>query len=68
MANFDGKRNGIDDAGELHQRAVAHELNRAPVILSRLRLDQFLAMGLEGSQRAHFILAHEAAVADHVGG
>ncbi len=39
--HFDGERNGIDDAGEFHQRAVAHELDSAPVMLGRLRLSRF---------------------------
>ncbi len=36
-------------------------------MLGDFGVDQRLAVGLEGSQGARLILAHEARVADHVG-
>ena len=58
---------GVDDAGELDQRAIAHELDDAAVELFDRGVDQFAAAALQPLQRADLILAHEAAVADHVG-
>ena len=38
------------------------------MVLGCFRLDEFSAMRLEGRERTRLVLAHEAAVADHVGG
>ena len=58
---------GIDDAGELDQRAIAHELDDAAMEFFYCRIDQFSAARLEPRQCADLIVPHEAAVADHVG-
>ena len=66
--DVDGEGQGVDDAGELHQRAVAHQLDDGPLVLGRLGLDQLLAVGLELRERALFVGGHEAALTDDVGG
>ena len=58
---------GLDDAGELDERAVAHELDHAAVVLLDLGLDQFATAPLQSLERTDLVLAHEAAVANHVG-
>jgi hypothetical protein len=47
-----GEGDGIHDAGELRQRAVAHELDGAPAILRRFGIEEFHKMTLERRQRA----------------
>ncbi len=56
----------VDDAGELDQGAVAHELDDAAPVLGDERLDQLLAVGLEARERALLVALHQPAVADHV--
>jgi hypothetical protein len=58
----------LDDAGELHQQAVAHDLDDAAAMLGDLGVDERLAMGLEIGQRSRLVDPHEPRVADHVGG
>ena len=62
-----GALHGIDDAGELDQRAVADGLDDAAVMLADRRIDQFAAMRLHAFERADLICAHEAR-SHHVGG
>ena len=59
---------GIHDAGEFNQRPVAHKLDHAAMEFGYRRIDQFTAATLQPIERAHFVFAHEAAVADHVSG
>ncbi len=66
--NFNRKGGGFNDAGKLHQRAVPHQFDDAAVVLGSFRVNQLCTMCLECRQRAHFVLTHKAAVADHVGG
>ena len=64
----DGARHRVDDAAELGQKAVAHQLEDAAVVLLDRRLEQLPAVRSEPLKRAGFVLLHEAAVADDVGG
>jgi hypothetical protein len=45
-----------DDAGELHQRPIAHELHDATAVLGHTWLEHFGKQVLEARQRARFIL------------
>ena len=58
----------VDDARELGQRTVAHELDDAPPVLADGRVDGLVSVGLQARQGPLLIVIHEAAVADHVGG
>ena len=58
---------GVDDAGELDQRAVAHELDHAAAEFLDSGVDQFAPAALQPLKRADLVLAHEPAVADHIG-
>jgi hypothetical protein len=62
-----GARDGVDDACELNQRAITHELHNAAMELFYSRVNHFPTTGLQPRQRSHLILAHEAAIANHVG-
>ena len=64
----DGTFDRIDDAAELRQQAIAHQLEDAAAVLGDLRLEQLLAVRPQAVERPRFVLLHEAAVADHVGG
>ena len=66
--NLDGAVHRLDDARELGQQAVAHELDDAALALRDLGLHQLLAERLQALQRPGLVLAHEAGIADHVGG
>ena len=59
---------GVDHAGELDQRPVAHQLDDAAPVLGDLGRENLLAQRLERAQGAGFVSAHQAAVTDHVGG
>ena len=63
-----GARHRVDDAGELDQRAVAHELDDAAVMFGDHRIDDLAAQRLEPGQGARLVEAHQPAVPHHVGG
>ena len=58
----------IDHRGELDDRAVAHQLDDAALVLGQQRVDRLLAQRLDRGQRAGLVLLDQARVADHVGG
>ncbi len=58
----------IDDTGELDQRAVADQLEDPPVMGGDRRVEQGLAMALEGKQRAGFVRRHHPRIADDIRG
>ena len=60
------KNDRIDDAGELHQRAVAHQLDRTAAQLRGQRLDHHAAVRFQSFERADLVHAHGTAVPDHV--
>ena len=59
---------GGDDAGELHQCAVAHQLEHAAAMGGDLGIENRAAVGLQPFKRPRLVGLHEAAVADHIGG
>ena len=65
--HLDRTLNGIDDACELGQDAIAGGLDDAPVVRGDGGLDQLAEVRLHGRQRGRFVLPHETRVADHVG-
>ena len=58
---------GIHGAGELHENAIAHQLDDTAMMLGNQRLKNFLASVFERSQGSGIIALYEAAVADNVG-
>ena len=66
--DIDGALDRIDDASELRQNAVAHELEDAAAMLRYLRFNQFKPVGLQPLEGFRFILLDQPAVADDIGG
>src|SRR5262245_50732846 len=63
----DGAGHGIDDAAELAQRSIAHELDDAATVLGDQRLDEALAVLLQTLERARLVALDQPRIADHVG-
>ena len=59
---------GLNDAWELDQDAVAGGFDDAAFVFGDARIDQFAAMRFEARQGASLVLAHEPRVAGHIGG
>ena len=66
--NVDSAFHGVDDAGELDEDAVTHKLEDTPAMLRNRWHQDIVAARPQQRHRARFILLHEAAVANHVGG
>ena len=62
----EGALDGVDDAAELAERAVASQLDDPAAVLGQERLDQLLAESLEAPERAGLVALHQPRVADHV--
>ena len=58
---------GIDDAAEFHDRAVADQLDDAPVMGGDRGIEYHLAVLLERGERALLVDPHKTRIADHVG-
>ena len=52
--------------GELYERSVACQLNQSPTMAGERRFEAFSHMPLEPDERAVFITAHQARIADHI--
>src|SRR5262249_22964753 len=57
----------LDDAGELGQQTVAHQLEDAAMVAGDLWLEQILAMGSQAGECPSLVLLHKAGVADYIG-
>ena len=58
---------GIDDAAEFDDRAVADQLDDASVMGGNRRIEHRLTVLLEGRQRALLVDPHKTRISDHVG-
>jgi hypothetical protein len=58
----------IHYARELGEKAVSYKLEDAAAMLRDFRLEKLLAMCPQALEGARFILLHEPAVPDHIGG
>ncbi|MFO0997764.1 MAG: hypothetical protein U1F33_13870 [Alphaproteobacteria bacterium] len=65
--DLNGAGDGIDDARELDECAIAHQLDDPPAARCDRGVDEVPAVGLEALERADLVLAHEARVAHHIG-
>ena len=63
----DGAGDRIDHAAELAERAVAHELDDAALVLRDQRLDESLAVILEALERSRLVALDQPRIADDVG-
>jgi hypothetical protein len=66
--HLDRALNGLEHARKLHERAVAHQLDDAAVMLGDRRLDELPTQGFQPGDRAGLVDRHQPQVADHVGG
>jgi hypothetical protein len=57
---------GIDDACELNQRAVTHELDDATMEFFYRGINKFPTASFQPRQRSDLVVSHEAAIANHV--
>ena len=55
LLHFDRAAHRIDDAGKLHQQAVAGGLDDAAVVLGDLRIDEVAAQRFEAFERAFLV-------------
>ena len=58
----------VNDAAELGEQPVAHQLENAAMMPLDLRLDQPLSLGDQGLERARLVAFHQGRVAYDVGG
>jgi hypothetical protein len=63
----DGAAHRLDGARKVDQQAVARTLDDAAAMRGDMGLDQLAQMRLEEAQRAFLVMAHQPAVAHHVG-
>ncbi len=58
LLDIDCSRNGVHDACELRQQAIAHQLYDATVMSLQRRLDQLFAECAQHSKRPGFVRAN----------
>ena len=68
VLHLDGATHGVDDAAELHDRAVAGTFDDAPVVDRDRRVDQIAPQCAQPCQGSIFVRAGQSAESDHVGG
>ena len=68
LLDVHGALHGVDHAGEFHQHAIAHQLEDPAAMLADQRRQHLATAELEGRQGSRLVLAHETAVAHHIGG
>nr|WP_292598640.1 hypothetical protein [Mesorhizobium sp.] len=62
-----GAGHRLNDRGKLQQQTVAGRLDDMALVLGDERVDQLLAVRLEGGQRLRLVLAHQARVTYDIG-
>ena len=68
LLDVHGALHRFHDTGKLGQGPVADQFHDAAVMLGDLGIEKLFAVRLERFPRARLVLAHEAAIADHVCG
>jgi hypothetical protein len=68
VLHLDGAANGIDDASELDEDAIARSLNDAAVMHGDGWIDQVAAERAQPREHAILVGAGKAAEADYIGG
>jgi hypothetical protein len=63
-----GAGNGIDNAGELDQQAIAHEFDDPPSMLGDEGFENLFAQFGQAAKRSGFVRPHKAGIADNIGG
>jgi hypothetical protein len=65
--DLDRAGDGIDRAGELDERPVAHQLDHATRMRGDRRVDDLAPQRLEARQCSRFVAPHETRKANHIG-
>jgi hypothetical protein len=68
LLHLDRAAHRIDDAGKLHQQAVAGGFHDAAVMLGDLRIEELAAQRLEAFERAFLVRPHQPRIPRHIGG
>ena len=68
LLHLDRAAHRIDDAGKLHQQAVAGGLDDAAPVLGDLRIEELAAQRLEAFERALLVRPHQPRIPRHIGG
>ena len=63
----EGAVDGIDDAGEFDQRAIADQLDDAAIVFGDGGVENCLAVTLQRRQRAGLVGRHHARIGDDIG-
>jgi hypothetical protein len=66
VLNFDRAADGVDDATELYDQAVASALDYAALVRGDRRIDKIAAQRPQPRQDAILVCAGEPAIADHI--
>jgi hypothetical protein len=67
LLHLDRATHRIDDAGKLHQRAVAGGLDDAARVLGDFRIEELAAQRLEAFERAFLVRSHQPRIPRHIG-
>jgi hypothetical protein len=62
-----GASDRIDDAGEFHEKAIAHRFEYPAIVGLDAWIERFGDVRLDGGKRAFLILAYEPAIAEYIG-
>ena len=68
LLHLDRAAHRIDDAGKLHQHAIAGGLDDPAPVLGDLRIDQLAAERLEAFEGAFLVRPHQPRIPRHIGG
>ncbi len=66
LLEFDGGAKRAHGAGELHQRSVPGQLDQSPAMAGERRFQAFSHVALEPGERAVFVTAHQARIANDI--
>src|SRR5262245_65486802 len=68
LLELDGRRQGVDGAGEFHERPIADQLDQPATISGECRLEARGSMLAHSRQCSALVAPHQAGVAEDVGG
>jgi hypothetical protein len=66
--NDNGTTHGVNNRRELNKKAVAGRLKNATLMLINQRIDEFLAVSLQGGECPFLVDTHETRISDYVRG
>ena len=63
---LDCRADRVDDTRELDQRAVAHQLDDAPVVFGNRAIDQLFSVRPEAREGAFLVRPDQSGITDHI--